>query len=195
MAITRRDFLKLSALSTAVLMTAELGLDSSKAYAQAQKYRIKTAKKTPTLCPFCSAGCGMLAYTDTKTGELLYVVGDPDHPVNRGGACSKGASIYQIRNIAPGNPNPKRLTKPLYRAPGSREFKEVTWDWAIAEIAKRIKETRDKTFIKSEEGIPVMRTDQIACLGGAALDNEETYLLQKLMRGLGVVYIEHQARL
>lgn len=195
MKVTRREFLKLSALSTAFLATAQLGFDSAEAMAEAQGYRLKMARKVPTLCPYCSAGCGMLAYTDGAGKELLYVAGDPDHPVNRGAACSKGASIFQIRNITPGTPNPRRLIKPLYRAPGSDKFTEVSWDWALAKIAERVKETRSRSFVSSEEGMPAMRADSIACLGGAALDNEENYMLQKLMRGLGVVYIEHQARL
>lgn len=195
MQVTRRDFLKLSALSTAALTTAKLGLDTTKANAQAKEFRLKTAKKTPTLCPFCSAGCGMLAYTDAASGDLMYTCGDPDHPVSRGGACSKGASIFQLRNIEEGQPNPNRLTKPLYRAPGGDTFEEISWDEALEKITQKIKKTRDKSFVATEDGMPVMRTDGIACLGGAGLDNEEDYLLQKLMRGLGVTYIEHQARL
>lgn len=195
MNVTRRNFLKLSAFSTALLASGTLGAKNANAEQKSAEYRLKKTKKTPTVCPFCSAGCGMLAYTDTSTGELIYVAGDPDHPVNRGGACSKGASIFQIRNFGPGEPNTKRLTKPLYRAPKSDKFQEVTWEWALTEIAKRTKDTRDKNFIAQENGMPAMRTDAIACLGGAALDNEECYILQKLMRGLGLVYIEHQARL
>lgn len=193
--LNRRDFLKLSAFSTALLASGALGVNNASAEVKAAQYRLKTAKKTPTVCPFCSAGCGMLAYSEVATGELLHISGDPDHPTNRGGACSKGASIFQIRNYAVGQPNDKRLTKPLYRAPNSNKFEEVTWEWALEKIGEKVKETRDKTFIATENGIPSMRTDAIASLGGAALDNEECYTLQKLMRGLGLVYIEHQARL
>lgn len=195
MAVTRRDFLKISGLSGALAAAGVLGIDTAPARAQAKQFRIKDAKRVPTLCPFCSAGCGMIAHVDTANGELLLIDGDPDHPVNRGGACSKGASIFQIRNLAVGKPNPRRLTKPLYRAPGSDKFEEKDWDWMLTEITKRIKETRDKTFEVEKDGIKVMRTEAIASLGGAALDNEECYLVQKLMRGLGLVYIEHQARI
>jgi formate dehydrogenase major subunit len=132
--------------------------------------------------------------------------GDPDHPINEGTLCSKGASLCEIIN------NPLRLTKPKYRAPGATEWKDVEWDWALDEIAKRVKDTRDKTFkitskskVKEkaadgtekdvEKDFVVNRTDGIAHVGSAALDNEECYMLQKLLRSWGLVYIEHQARI
>ena len=137
---------------------------------------------------------------------MVNTEGDPDHPISEGTLCSKGASLYQIIN------NPTRLTKPRYRAPGAAEWKEVEWGWALDEIAKRVKRTRDKTFkttskskikekdpdgkeIEVEKEFVVNRTDGIAHVGSAALDNEECYMLQKLMRSWGLVYIEHQARI
>ncbi len=126
----------------------------------------------------------------TKNGKVVNVEGDPDHPINKGSLCSKGAALYQIAN------NPTRVTKPLYRAPGADRWKEVEWDWALDEIAQRIKKTRDETFItKNAKGQVVNRTDGIAHVGSAALDNEECYILQKWLRSLGLVYIEHQARI
>ena len=113
----------------------------------------------------------------------------PGHPISEGTLCSKGASAIQVVN------NPRRLQKVLYRAPRGAAWEEKTWDWALERIAARVKETRDKTFKTTVDGRVVNRTEAIACLGGSALDNEEAYLLVKLMRALGLVYVEHQARL
>jgi formate dehydrogenase major subunit len=201
MAVSRRDFLKISG-SSVVLGSLGINLDPAKAYAQG--LRIKDAKQAYTVCPYCSVGCGILVYT--KDGKVVNTEGDPDHPINEGTLCSKGASLYQVIN------NDKRLLKPRYRAAGASEWKEVEWDWALDEIAKRVKDTRDKTFkvtskSKVKEKMPdgteedvekdfvVNRTDSIAHVGSAALDNEECYMLQKLMRSWGLVYIEHQARI
>lgn len=192
MHITRRDFLKVSSASLAV---AALGFDVSSVNAQVQELRIQSARVTPTICPFCSAGCGLVVHTDAARGHVLYTEGDPDHPINTGAACSKGASVFQLNSVAVGKINPNRLRKPLYRAPGGEAFQEVEWEWALEQIVNRVKETRDNNFIATQDGIPVMRTEAIANLGGAALDDEECYLLQKLARALGIVYLEHQARI
>jgi formate dehydrogenase major subunit len=150
---------------------------------------LKTLGATPTttVCPFCGVGCGQVV--STKNGTVVNIEGDPTHPVSEGTLCSKGAAAAQVVN------NPRRLQKVLYRAPGGRAWEEKTWDWAFERIATRVKETRDKTFKTSIDGRVVNRTEAMACLGGSALDNEEAYLLVKLMRALGLVYVEHQARL
>jgi formate dehydrogenase major subunit len=201
MAVTRRDFLKISGGSV-VLGSLGVNLDPAKAYAQS--LRIKNAKQTYTVCPYCSVGCGLIVHT--VDGKVVNTEGDPDHPISEGTLCSKGASLYQVIN------NDKRLLKPRYRAAGASEWKEVEWDWALDEIAKRVKDTRDKTFkitskskVKEkasdgtekdvEKDFVVNRTDAISHVGSAALDNEECYMLQKLMRSWGLVYIEHQARI
>jgi len=203
MSLSRRDFLKLSG-GTAVAGAISVGLSPEEALAQEREVRIKGAKETKTICPYCSVGCGIIAYT--KDGKVINTEGDPEHPTNEGTLCSKGASLYQVIN------NPLRLTKPKYRAPGATEWKDVEWDWALDEISKRIKDTRDRTFkinskskIKEkqpdgtekevEKEFVVNRTDSIAHVGSAALDNEECYMLQKLLRSWGLVYIEHQARI
>jgi len=201
MAVSRRDFLKISG-GTMVLGSLGVNLGPAKAYAQG--LRIQNAKQTYTVCPYCSVGCGIIVHT--KDGKVVNTEGDPDHPINEGSLCSKGASLYQVIN------NDKRVLKPRYRAAGATAWKEVEWDWALDEIAKRVKDTRDKTFkltSKSkvmekaadgtekevEKDFVVNRTDAIAHVGSAALDNEECYMLQKLMRSWGLVYIEHQARI
>jgi len=202
MGVSRREFMKISG-STVLLGSLGVTLDPAAADAK-QELRIKDAKETKTVCPYCSVGCGIIVHT--KDGKVVNTEGDPDHPINEGTLCSKGASLYQLIN------NPLRLTKPKYRAAGATEFKEVEWDWALDEIAKRVKDTRDRTFkltskskVKEkqpdgtekdvEKELVVNRTDGIAHVGSAALDNEECYMLQKLVRSWGLVYIEHQARI
>jgi formate dehydrogenase major subunit len=184
--ITRRDFLKLS-LGTLVLTGIGLDLKPVKAYAE-EELKIKGAKEITTVCPYCSVGCGLIVYT--KNGKVVNTEGDPDHPISEGSLCPKGASLYQLAN------NPYRELYPLYRAPYSTSWKRVTWDWALDRIAKLVKETRDQYFVvKNEKGEVVNRVEAIGHVGSAALDNEECYLLEKFMRALGLVYIEHQARL
>jgi len=146
-----------------------------------------------SICAYCAGGCGILVSADGE--NISSIEGDPDHPINRGALCSKAQSLYQIRTVD-GKLNPKRMTKVLYRAPNATEWEEKTWDWALDEIAKRIKKTRDGSFIeKDKDGVTVNRTEAIAQLGGSAHDNEEAYLISKMNRGLGLVYTETQARI
>lgn len=149
--------------------------------------KTRGATNTTTVCPFCGVGCGQVV--STRSGKVVNIEGDPGHPISEGTLCSKGAAAIQVVN------NPRRLQKVLYRAPRGTAWEEKTWEWALERIAARVKTTRDKTFQTSTGGRVVNRTEAIACLGGSALDNEEAYLLVKLMRALGLVYIEHQARL
>jgi formate dehydrogenase major subunit len=138
-------------------------------------------------------GCG--AIVAAQNGRVLNVEGDPDHPVNQGSLCSKGMALAQL-NTVDGEINSRRLQKVRYRASGSSEWEEKSWDWALDEIARRIKDTRDAHFMETDgEGRTVNRLEAIGSLGGAALDNEECSLIVKAMRALGLVYIEHQARI
>ncbi len=189
MGISRRNFLKATGVFTA---GATLGLNLKPAKAKAAELKIAKAKETKTICPYCAVGCGMLVHSIPHTNKVINLEGDPDHVINRGALCAKGASLRQLA----GSENPRRITKPLYRAPGASEWQEVSWEWAIEQIAKRVKETRDRTFVvKNEKGNVVNRCEGIASLGSASLDNEECYLLVKMLRILGVVYLEHQARI
>jgi len=187
MELNRRDFLKLS--GTGVGGAVALGfLSGMPAMAAPREFPLKrSVKETTTICCYCAVGCGAIvaAYED----GIIKVEGDPDHPINQGSLCSKGLAMAQVRQVD-GKPNPYRLTKPLYRAPGATAWEEKPWDWMIETIARRVKGTRDATFNKAGG-----RTEAIACLGGGELDNEECYLLSKMNRALGVVYLEHCARI
>jgi formate dehydrogenase major subunit len=189
MKITRRTFLKISGATAAGTVMGGLGFDLTLAEVYAQELRIKGAKETTSICCFCSVGCGIIVYTDEK-GKVINAEGDPDHPISEGALCAKGASSYQIAV------NPNRLQKALYRAPYSAAWKEVKWEWALEKIAANIKKSRDKSFMeKNAKGQVVNRTNSIASVGSAALDNEECWLYNKLLRSLGIIYIEHQARI
>jgi formate dehydrogenase major subunit len=191
MELSRREFLKLSGAGVggaAIFGMAKPGT----ALAADIPTTIPLHKKigeTTTICPYCGVGCGFLVASEN--GVLVNLEGDPEHPINQGGACAKGGAQFQLSAH-----NPRRLSKVRYRAPGSSGWEEKSWDWAIEEIAKRIKKTRDENWIeKDSSGYTVNRTEGIASLGGASLDNEECYLIAKLMRALGLVFIEHQARI
>ena len=194
--ISRRDFLKVSGGVTGLFATAGLfrgpladlnpGLIDD---------RPRWSKETRTICPYDASGCGFICFT--QGSDLTNLEGDPDHPINRGSACSKGASLAQIHNGSEiGTINERRLQKVLYRAPGGTDWQEKSWDFALDRIAELTKQTRDDSWISTNaKGNLVNRTEAIASVGGAAHDNEECYLLVKMLRALGLVYIEHQARI
>ena len=192
MELSRRDFMKLSGVTVGGLFLPAGSVAT--ALAQAKPFPLRKAVgETPTICPFCAVGCG--AIVAAQNGRVLNVEGDPDHPVNQGSLCSKGMALAQLNTID-GKVNPRRLQTPQYRAPGSSQWEEKSWDWTLEQIARRIKDTRDASFIETDgEGRTVNRLEAIGSLGGAALDNEECSLIVKAMRALGLVFIEHQARI
>lgn len=187
--LSRRQFLKLSGATAATIAVVELGFKPSEAKAQANELKIARTTTTPTICPYCSVGCGILVHVNEEKNDVVFTEGDPDHPINKGTLCSKGTSIRQLYT------SDRRLKKPLYRAAGSDQWEEKEWDWTLNKIAENVKKTRDESFVEKENGINVNRTEAIASLGGALLTNEEAYLTSKFMRGLGVTFIEHQARI
>jgi formate dehydrogenase major subunit len=192
MTLSRRRFLELTARAgtggTAVGALAALGASLAPAEARAQQLRIKDAKATPSVCPYCSVGCATIVHT--IDGNIINIEGDPRSPHNEGTLCPKGAAIYQLHK------NPNRATRVLHRKPGARRWEEVDLEWAIDRVAQLVKKTRDETFVERlADGRPVNHTLGIFALGGATLDNEWNHLCQKLMRGLGVVAIENQARI
>jgi len=188
MSPTRRDFLTNAATGTALGLLAGLGADLEPVAARAQQLRIKGAKATPSLCPYCSVGCGTIVHT--IEGKIVNIEGDLRSPHNEGTLCPKGAAILQLHH------NPNRATKVLHRKPGASRWEEVDLNWAMDRVAELVKKTRDETFVERlSDGTLVNHTTAIFSLGGATLDNEWNHLQQKLMRGLGVVAIENQARI
>jgi formate dehydrogenase major subunit len=191
MKVTRREFIQISGATAAGLAVSSLGFDLSPVKAHAQMLKTKYAKETTTICPYCAVGCGAIVHTSQKgDGRVINIEGDPDHVINRGSLCSKGSSLSQLAE------NENRHLEPMYRAPYAKEWKQVSWDWALTEIAKRVKTTRDATFThKNAKGQVVNRTVGIVSGGSSALDNEECWIYQALLRALGLVYVEHQARI
>jgi len=191
MKIDRREFLKISVGSAVGVMALGLGMDLKPVKAYAQTLKIRYAKETTTICPYCAVGCSIIVHTSKGAGgKVINTEGDPDHPINEGTLCSKGAALSQLIN------NKNRLVTPLYRKSYSHAWQKVSWDWALYRIALNIKKTRDATFThENSKGQVVNRTEAIASVGSAALDNEECWPLQAMMRAMGLVYIEHQARI
>jgi formate dehydrogenase major subunit len=191
MDVTRRQFIQISGATAAGLAVSGLGFDLKPVKAHAQMLKTQYAKETTSICPYCAVGCGVIVHTSKSgDGRVINIEGDPDHVINRGTLCSKGASLSQLSE------NDQRVTEPMYRAPYSDRWETVSWDWALDEIAKRAKATRDASFEKTNaKGQTVNRTVGIASVGSAALDNEECWIYQALMRSLGLVYLEHQARI
>ena len=191
MNFTRREFIKAIGSSAAGAAILGLGFDLKPFQSHAQTLKIRFARETTSICCYCAVGCGIICSTgETGAGTIINIEGDPDHPVSEGALCSKGAGLSQLVN------NQSRVTSPLYRAPYSTDWKAVSWDWALSAIAERVKRSRDASFVhKNEKGQVVNRTMGIASVGSAALDNEECWIIQALMRSLGLVYLEHQARI
>jgi len=190
--VSRRGFLKLGAAGAGGLGLSTLGFDLVQAYSVKQRLRIEGATQSVSVCPYCAVGCSLVAYTrkaaDGST-QLLQIEGNPDSPVNEGRLCPKGATALQL---AVSN---RRAESVLYRAARGTSWQRLTWDQALDRIAASIKASRDRTFVAQDgDGNIVNRTEGIAFAGGAAFSSEEGYLATKLMRGLGLVHLEQQAR-
>jgi len=196
MKVTRRGFLKLSGLSAAVVASG-LGFNLEATAAQGYALKLAGCTKIPSICHFCSGGCGLLLHV--KDGKLIHLDGNPDNPINEGTLCPKAASLAQVAY------SPERPKNPLYRAPGSDKFVDISWEEAYDRIAKKIKEVRDKTWTSTEEiinaktgekeTVTVNRAEGICMIGSAEVDNEESYLLSKIARLIGTPFHEHQARI
>jgi formate dehydrogenase major subunit len=189
-AVTRRQFL--GGATAGVVGGSVLGFDTAQASEIRQRLRIEGATVSRSVCPYCAVGCALVAYTrrhEDGRVELLQIEGDPDSPVNEGRLCPKGASALQLAVSR------RRVAAPLYREPGASEWQQVSWDFALDRLAQNIKASRDRTFVTSDaDGNVVNRCEGIAFAGGAAFSSEEGYLATKLMRGLGIVHLEQQAR-
>ena len=191
---TRREFLAASGIFAGGLTLSSLGipLESAKAYTKrlTKADRIRTARTTISTCYYCSVSCGLLCSTDIRTGKIINIEGDPEHPVSEGALCAKGAAMFQMTGE-----NPHRLTKVLYRAPYSGKWETKSWDWAVEKMARNIKTVRDRDFIfKNARGQVVNRLETIGHMGSSKLDNEECWAITTMTRALGLVHIDHQAR-
>lgn len=191
MDISRREFLKLAGgagSGTALSGLIASGVSLAPAVARAQELRIRNAKTTPSVCPYCSVGCATLVHT--VDGKIVNIEGDPRSPHNEGTLCPKGAAIFQL------HVNPNRPTQVLHRAPGAADWEVWDLERAMSRVAELVKKTRDETFIERlPDGKLVNMTPAIFALGGATLEIEFNHIHQKLMRGLGIVAIENQARI
>ena len=187
--VTRRQVLQAGVAGVGV---SSLGFDLEPATSVRQELRIEGATVSHSVCPYCAVGCALLAYTKKTAGgktELLQIEGDPDSPVNEGRLCPKGASALQLAVSR------RRVQSPMYREPGALEWKQVSWDFALDVLARNIKASRDRTFVTTDgDGNVVNRCEGVAFAGGAAFSSEEGYLATKLMRGLGLIFLEQQAR-
>jgi formate dehydrogenase major subunit len=195
-AVSRREFLKAAGGGFALGSMMALGADLRPVQARARSLKIAGATEVPSICPYCAIGCGTLV--SVRDGKIVNIEGNPDSPISRGSLCPKGAASFQLAV------NPLRTTKVKYRAPGATAWEERPLDWAMERIAQLVRQTREETFVESttvpdKEGNPVTtavnHTPGIASLGGATLDNEWNYVHLKLMRALGVVWLENQARI
>ena len=193
--INRRQFLQGTAAAGAgAVGLAAFGFDATAAAAEVRGLKIGNATETRTICPYCAVGCSMIAYTvggrSLNTAPVLvHIEGDPDSPINGGTLCPKGASTLQLAV------NQKRPEHPMYRAPGESEWARISWDEALDKMSRWVKDARDDNFTEQDKaGATVNRQTGFAFLGGATISNEEGYLTAKLMRALGTVYIEQQAR-
>lgn len=154
----------------------------------AKSSRTRGATVVESVCPYCAVGCGQLIYV--KGGKVIDIEGNPESPINEGTLCPKGGNTFQLAV------NPHRITHVMYRAPFSERWERRSLDWAMDRIAERLKEARDADFVEQRDGTLLNHLTSVASLGGATLDNEENYLIKKLLNGgLGVVAIENQARI
>jgi formate dehydrogenase major subunit len=190
MGLTRRTFLKAGTAGGAIA----LGFDLHEARAEMREFKISRTTETRSTCPYCSVSCGVIIHTlgdraKNASASVVHVEGDPDHPINRGTLCPKGITLKEDISHA------QRLTKPMVRRAGSEKWEDVSWDEAIAGIAKQIKTTRDKTFVaRNAKGEVVNRTPGIGLIGGCTDTNEFNFLMWKTGAALGVVYRDSQAR-
>ena len=190
MEVTRRGFLKATGLGT----TIALGFDVARANAEMREFKIARTTETRSTCPYCAVSCGMIIHTlgdkaKNATPAVIYVEGDPDHPINRGTLCPKGATVKDDIN------SKTRLTKPQIRRAGSDKWEEISWDEAISKIARHVKDTRDKNFVvQNAKGQVVRRNPGMAMIGGCTDTTEFNWLYWKAATSWGVTYRDTQAR-
>ncbi len=192
--ISRRQFLKLGAAGLGASSIAVLGFSPAAALAEAREFKLTRTTETRNTCPYCSVSCGLILYglgdkAKNAPSSIIHIEGDPDHPVSRGTLCPKGAGLLDFVHSA------DRLRYPEYRAPGASEWKRISWDEAFDRIARLMKDDRDKNFIgQNAEGVPVNRWLSTGFLAASASSNESGYLTHKVVRSLGILAFDNQAR-
>lgn len=195
MDMNRRHFFRVSGAGLVGSSLVALGFSPTAALAQTRNFKLARTTETRSTCPYCSVSCGVIMYTLGDTAKnnkpaLVHVEGDPDHPVNRGTLCPKGAGLADMIN------SPRRLKYPEVREPGGKEWKRISWDEALTRIARHMKADRDKNFVaKNDKGVTVNRWNTTGMLVSSAASNEGGYLSVKIARALGMVAIDTQARI
>ena len=194
MQVTRRQFFRICAAGVGGSSLAALGFAPGEALAEVRAFKLARATETRNTCPYCSVGCGLLMYSlgdkaKNAHAEIIHIEGDPDHPVNRGTLCPKGAGLLDFVH------SPNRLQYPEYRAPGGKEWQRISWDDAFSRIAKLMKADRDANFVAAnQEGATVNRWLTTGMLAASASSNETGYLTHKVARSLGMLAFDNQAR-
>ena len=194
MKVSRRQFFRISAAGIGSSGLAAMGYSTAFAAEQARAFKLARTTETRNTCPYCSVGCGILMYglgdrAKNAKSEIIHIEGDPDHPVNRGTLCPKGAGLMEFIH------SPNRLKHPEVREPGSTEWKRISWNDALDRIAKLMKEDRDKNFeAKNKDGATVNRWPTMGVLAASASSNESGHLTGKFVRSLGILNFDNQAR-
>ena len=194
MNVTRRGFLRLSASGIGATTLAAMGFSPKKALAEVRAFKLAHTSETRNTCPYCSVGCGVIMYglgdrSKNAQTEIIHIEGDPDHPVNRGTLCPKGASLLDFVH------SPHRIKFPEYRGPGETRFRRISWDEAIGRIARLMKDDRDKSFVaKNAAGVTVNRWLGCGFLAASASSNETGWVTNKVIRALGMTALDNQAR-
>ncbi len=192
--MSRRQFLKVSGATLAGSSLAMLGFAPDAALAEVRQYKLARATETRNTCPYCSVACGLLMYSygdgaKNAKKSVFHIEGDPDHPVNRGTLCPKGASLIDFIH------SPNRLTHPEVRKPGSDKWERISWDDALDRIAKLMKADRDANFVeKTDDGLTVNRWLTTGMLAASASSNEVGYITHKVIRSTGMLGFDNQAR-
>jgi formate dehydrogenase major subunit len=195
MDMNRRQFFRVSGAGLVGSSLVALGFSPTAALAETRNFKLARTTETRSTCPYCSVSCGLVMYTlgdkaKNVKASIIHVEGDPDHPVNRGTLCPKGAGLMDIVH------SPNRLMQPEVREPGTKEWKPISWDDALTRIAKHMKADRDANFIEqNDKGVAVNRWNTTGLLVSSATSNESGYLLVKAARALGMVALDTQARI
>lgn len=195
MEISRREFLRVSGAGLVSSSLVALGFSPTAALAETRNFKLARTTETRSTCPYCSVSCGMVIYTlgdkaKNVKSTIVHVEGDPDHPVNRGTLCPKGAGVMDMIQ------SPNRVTFPQVREAGSNEWKRISWDDALTRVAKHMKADRDANLVKTnDKGVTVNRWNTTGFLISSAASNEGGYLSVKIARGLGIVGLDTQARI